>query len=308
MGAACPVEAATLHWNPYSGSVKKLAMPALSCALLLAACGGGSPPIGEPPASDTVKPTVSLSQGNAASSDTITLTAAASDNVGVTRVEFYQGATLLATDTLAPFSYEAAYIDDRTNFSARAYDAAGNVGVSAAFNITTLNQGVWAWALVSSGGAVVDEGVTVFIDEVGVSSGLVALGVYGNKGNTRLGFSALGPIDAPARLQLEFSLNTDVNSTADFFFGQDSDGKFEITTDGTLFKGSGSIYNDAGVATQAVGAVMLQVSDTVTPTPAAQALAQQTVRNLALQAARQGQLSLNPLKMTRRTASTFFKR
>ena len=36
----------------------------------------------------------------------MTLQALASDNVGVTKVEFYDGATLRGTDTSAPYSFD----------------------------------------------------------------------------------------------------------------------------------------------------------------------------------------------------------
>lgn len=82
-----------------------------------------------PTASLTVAPTVLTATGTA------TFTAGASDDVGVTRVEFYDGATLVATDTEAPYtaSRTYGYADNGVHtITARAYDLAGNVGQSSA--------------------------------------------------------------------------------------------------------------------------------------------------------------------------------
>ena len=63
----------------------------------------------------------------------VTVTVEASDNFGVQRVELYDGATLLGTDSRAPYSVSWA---TRTvpngphTLTARAYDAAGNVSTS----------------------------------------------------------------------------------------------------------------------------------------------------------------------------------
>lgn len=80
---------------------------------------------------DTVQPTVSASTSG--TSGTITVSASASDNVGVTMVEFYVDGVLKATSNVAPYS---AAINSTTlsngshSLVARAYDAAGNVGLS----------------------------------------------------------------------------------------------------------------------------------------------------------------------------------
>jgi hypothetical protein len=76
---------------------------------------------------DTTIPTVSLSA--MAGSSGVALTATASDDVAVTKVEFYNGSTLLAADTSAPFAYTASLAQVAGTFpsySAKAFDAAGN--------------------------------------------------------------------------------------------------------------------------------------------------------------------------------------
>ncbi len=97
---------------------------------------------GPPP--DTTPPTTSIaSPGNgAALSGTVNVTASASDNVGVTKVEFYVDSVLRSTDTTSPYSFSW----DTTTFSngshglfSRAYDAAGNVGTSGTVTVTVSN-------------------------------------------------------------------------------------------------------------------------------------------------------------------------
>ena len=85
---------------------------------------------------DSAPPTVSVTAPAAGStvSGVATFTAEASDNVGVTRVEFFRDAgILLGTDTTAPYSVtwdSTSAPGDRT-FYAKAYDQAGNAGTSA---------------------------------------------------------------------------------------------------------------------------------------------------------------------------------
>ena len=67
------------------------------------------------------------------------LTATASDAVGVTKVEFYRGATLLGTDTTAPYEQAVAFTPADIGgvaFTAKAYDAADNVATSAVVNVS----------------------------------------------------------------------------------------------------------------------------------------------------------------------------
>lgn len=86
------------------------------------------------PPSDTTPPAVGLSspQAGATVSGNITLAAAATDNIGIAKVEFYTDTTLVSSDTTAPYSVTIA-TTDLTNGShlvtARAYDTAGNVTV-----------------------------------------------------------------------------------------------------------------------------------------------------------------------------------
>ncbi len=94
---------------------------------------------------DTQPPTATLTSpaAGATLSKTVTLSATASDNFGVTQVEFYDGTTLLGTATSAPYSLSW---DTRTaangvhSLTARAYDAAGFTGTSPAVSVTLNND------------------------------------------------------------------------------------------------------------------------------------------------------------------------
>ncbi|WP_426106876.1 CehA/McbA family metallohydrolase [Massilia sp. TSP1-1-2] len=94
-------------------------------------------------AGDSVQPTVSAAESG--TSGTIVVSANASDNVGVTMVEFYVDNVLKASSNVAPYS---ASINSTTlangshSLVARAYDAAGNVGVSTAVAFSVNNSTV----------------------------------------------------------------------------------------------------------------------------------------------------------------------
>ena len=91
--------------------------------------------------SDVTPPTVSISapgQG-AAITGTVLWTAVATDNVAVTRVELYDGATLIATLTSSPYTLNwntATAAVGAHSLTARAFDAPGNSATSAAVNVT----------------------------------------------------------------------------------------------------------------------------------------------------------------------------
>ncbi len=92
------------------------------------------------PIGDPTPPTVSVTESG--TSGTITLNATATDNVGVTRVEFYVDGVLKGTDTATPFTMT---LDSTTltnashSLTAKAYDAANNVGTSTAVSFTINN-------------------------------------------------------------------------------------------------------------------------------------------------------------------------
>jgi chitodextrinase len=94
-----------------------------------------------PPTQDTTPPTVSITApaNGAKVSGNITISATASDNIGVTKVEFYIDGTLRATDTSSPYSTrwnvnKSVPVGAHT-IQAKAYDAAGNTA-TASINVT----------------------------------------------------------------------------------------------------------------------------------------------------------------------------
>ena len=97
------------------------------------------------PAPDTTLPAVSLSApaGGATVSSTVNITANASDNVGVTGVQFkLDGVNLGAEDTAAPYSvsWNTTTASNGTHtLTAVARDAAGNSSTSAAVTVTVSN-------------------------------------------------------------------------------------------------------------------------------------------------------------------------
>ncbi|MSM38711.1 MAG: hypothetical protein GJT30_03695 [Geobacter sp.] len=93
---------------------------------------------------DTTVPTVAISSPSASAtvSGTVAVSATAADNIGVSRVEFYVNNVLQATDTSSPYSFSwntTAVTNGSYTLSARAYDAAGNVGQSANVSVTVNN-------------------------------------------------------------------------------------------------------------------------------------------------------------------------
>ncbi len=95
---------------------------------------------------DTTPPTVSLvaSSGTVTAAGKVTLTATAADNVGVSKVEFYEGATLLATKTAAPYSFDLNFVTANNgthNYIAKAFDAANNSAISSPSVTVVVNIG-----------------------------------------------------------------------------------------------------------------------------------------------------------------------
>ncbi len=92
---------------------------------------------------DATPPAVSISSPASGTSystaQTVTITASASDTAGVAKVEFYDGATLMATSTGSPYActWQIGSADNGTHsWTARAYDAAGNTATSNAVDLT----------------------------------------------------------------------------------------------------------------------------------------------------------------------------
>jgi len=90
-----------------------------------------------PPPVDNIPPAVSITNpangATVARKSTVTITATASDNVGVTRVEFLVSGAVQCTDTTTPYSCNWKVPSGPSNtfqLQARAFDQAGNVGTA----------------------------------------------------------------------------------------------------------------------------------------------------------------------------------
>jgi hypothetical protein len=95
---------------------------------------------------DTTPPTVNLTAptNGATVSGTITLSANAADNVGVSRVEFYRAGVLVISDTTSPYStsFDTTTVANGSHaFFAKAFDAAGNVATSSTNTVTVVDPG-----------------------------------------------------------------------------------------------------------------------------------------------------------------------
>ncbi|HSX58469.1 MAG TPA: Ig-like domain-containing protein [Candidatus Saccharimonadales bacterium] len=118
--------------------------------------GGGSPLVAWAPdvcptspcgsgGGDTTNPTATLTapaSGATVSGTAVTFSANASDNVGVTQVQFFVNNQSVGTDSTSPYSiaWNSTTVNNGTYpVFAKAYDAAGNQGNSTSINITVNN-------------------------------------------------------------------------------------------------------------------------------------------------------------------------
>jgi hypothetical protein len=130
-------------------------------------------------APDTTPPTISLSANPTAQQvpGSTTLTAVAADAFGISKVEFYRGATLIATDFSAPYSHSVAFAAadvGSVSFTARAFDPQGNSSLSAAVVVSVSGDSTApVVSLLASPGTVLLPGGTTLTatatDAVGVS-------------------------------------------------------------------------------------------------------------------------------------------
>jgi len=94
-------------------------------------------PDSTPPATAITTPT-----GTATISGTVQVAAAASDNVAVSRVDFYLNSALRASVNAAPYSFSwdtTADANGAYSLSCKAYDSAGNVGTAASITVAVNN-------------------------------------------------------------------------------------------------------------------------------------------------------------------------
>lgn len=114
---------------------------------------GGTGGVVDGGSEDTTAPSVAITEPVSGTTYTtaqmVTLGTEVSDDVGVTRVEFYDGQELRGTDSATPFTFawNVGPLENGTHtWTARAYDAAGNVStsapVTATVNITSAPEGI----------------------------------------------------------------------------------------------------------------------------------------------------------------------
>jgi hypothetical protein len=96
------------------------------------------------PPHDTTAPVVSLTApgNNSSVSGTVAITATATDNVGVSMVEFYRSGALLFASNVAPYKYNwntTAVANGGCTLMAVAYDSTGNIKQSASVSVMVNN-------------------------------------------------------------------------------------------------------------------------------------------------------------------------
>lgn len=108
--------------------------------------------------SDTTPPTTSVSAptNGATVSATVTVSATASDNVGVTKMEIYIDGALKTSNTNSTsisYSWSTTGVANGSHtIQSKAYDAAGNIGTSATVTVTVSNSGGTTTELISNSG------------------------------------------------------------------------------------------------------------------------------------------------------------
>ncbi len=103
-------------------------------------------------------PVVSLTSSAAGvtTASAVTLTAAASDDRGVSRVEFYEGGTLLGADTTAPYTQAVSFTaasNGAHTYTARAYDTGGQATTSAGVTVTVDIGSAVSGVAINAGGS-----------------------------------------------------------------------------------------------------------------------------------------------------------
>jgi hypothetical protein len=93
---------------------------------------------------DTTAPTATITAPASGStvSGVVSVNVSATDNVSVTKVEWYLNGTMAGTSATASAAFTwntTGYPNGPCNLQAKAYDAAGNVGVSTTLNVTVQN-------------------------------------------------------------------------------------------------------------------------------------------------------------------------
>ncbi|MGZ6004738.1 MAG: Ig-like domain-containing protein [Candidatus Saccharimonadales bacterium] len=125
---------------------------------------------------DTQAPTTSITSpvaGSILSGTTNAVSATASDNVGVTKVELYIDGSLVATDVASPYSFNintTSYANGNHTLVTKAYDAVPNIGTSASVTVS-VNNGTSNPGDVTGDGHVTLVDLSTLLSHYGTSGG-----------------------------------------------------------------------------------------------------------------------------------------
>jgi hypothetical protein len=142
-------------------------------------------------AADTTPPTVAITSPGGTVSGVVTVSATASDNVGVTGVQFLvNGGTFGAEDTTGPYNLSVdttAVTNGTYTLTARARDAAGNITTSAPVTLTVANSAT------PPSDVLAVSATSLFVDmNSQIPDQLTTLVVQGSDGKNRLIISMTG--------------------------------------------------------------------------------------------------------------------
>ncbi|GGL97486.1 Ig-like domain-containing protein [Deinococcus aerophilus] len=145
---------------------------------------------------DVTKPTISLAAAptTVTTAGNVTLVAAASDNVAVTKVTFYRGNTEIGSDTTAPYTLSAAVTaaDNGTvGYRAVATDAAGNSAESSASVTVNIDATMPTVSLTATPTTITAAGSVTLTADAKDDVGITKVTFY--RGNTEIGSDTTAP-------------------------------------------------------------------------------------------------------------------
>jgi len=191
---------------------------------------------------DTTPPTVALTAPTNGSTmaGTVSASANATDNVGVTRVEFFRDGVSTGSDTSSPFAIAVdttAIPNGSHTFSARAYDAAGNAGTTPQATVTVSNT------LASTSGCSLTATPANFATQVNAATAgqtvCLASGDYGSWTGTNKAITVRASSGASPQMRVNFG-SGDSGFTLDGMIGMGGDinGASNITIKNSTFTSS----------------------------------------------------------------------
>ena len=161
--------------------------------------------VASPPPPDTTPPTVSVTAPaeGASVGQSVTVSATAADNTGVTGVQFLlDGVALGAEDTTGPYSVvwnTTTATNGPHTLSARARDAAGNLATSAVVNVTVAQPAIDPTLRVAYGFN--ETTGTVAVDRSSTANNATVTSGTWVTGRTATASGSTAPTTAPAQLE-----------------------------------------------------------------------------------------------------------